>query len=117
MNLQDLLIYILSVYAVTLVITKSMVFLGLRFKVREFLAFLPMKFLVMRTESGDPMLIDIEDFEEEFPNEKLTGYDFISCRMCVGFWVTMAFCLFTCPVHYWLAVYGASYFLATQERD
>lgn len=117
MNAQDFIIYTLSVYAITLVITKSMVFLGIRYKVRQFLSVFPMKFLVMRNKVGDTVLIDYEDYEEEFPDDELTGYDFISCRMCVGFWVTLAFCVLTMPVYGWMAVYGASYFLATQERD
>lgn len=117
MNYLNLFIYIFSVYAVTLIITKSMVFLGVRYKVRQMLSAFPMKFFVMRNKVGDPVLIDYEDYQEEFPEEELSGYDFISCRMCVGFWVTIAFCAFTLPLYNWMAVYGASYFLATQERD
>lgn len=117
MTYFDFLIYTLSVYAVTLLLTKSMVFYGLRYRVRQWFSYLPFKFFVMRDEDGEPILIDPEDFEEEYPDEKITGYDFVSCRMCVGFWVTVAFCCLTLPVFYWLAIYGAAYFLATQERD
>ncbi len=38
---------------------------------------------------------------------------FIECRMCVGFWVTLAVCTDWSMI---LPVYGLSYFLATQER-
>lgn len=117
MTIFSFIIYVVTVYAVTLVLSKSMLFFGVRYKVREYLSYLPFKYFVMRGEEGDVILIDPEDFYEEFPNQKPTGYDFVSCRMCVGFWVTLAFCVFTLPMVYWLAVYGASYFLATQERD
>lgn len=45
-------------------------------------------------------------------------YDFISCRMCVGFWVTLAMWPFMWNTNWYdlIAVYGLSYFLATQER-
>lgn len=37
------------------------------------------------------------------------------CRMCVGFWVTIAVC-WGSTVIIMLAAFGASYFLVTQER-
>jgi hypothetical protein len=50
------------------------------------------------------------------PRLKVAGHrHFIECRMCVGFWVSMAVCLG--DWHMVLPVYGASYFLATQERN
>lgn len=42
---------------------------------------------------------------------------FIECRLCVGFWVSLALAAILCDA--WpdtLLIYGASYFLATQER-
>ena len=44
----------------------------------------------------------------------------IECRLCLGFWVSLLVCLCTSPPELItinvLLVYGASYFLATQER-
>ena len=44
----------------------------------------------------------------------------IECRLCLGFWVSLLVCLCTSPpelaIFNILPVYGASYFLATQER-
>ena len=44
----------------------------------------------------------------------------IECRLCLGFWVSLLVCLCTSPPELVtitvLPVYGASYFLATQER-
>jgi len=42
---------------------------------------------------------------------------FAECRLCVGFWVSVAVCLFF-GLPFWAVglIYGASYFLATQER-
>ncbi len=40
----------------------------------------------------------------------------IECRMCTGFWVSVAVCLIASDWRLILAVYGASYFMATQER-
>lgn len=42
----------------------------------------------------------------------------LSCRMCAGLWISIITCLIlgvTSPIHI-LAVYGLSYFIATQER-
>ena len=44
----------------------------------------------------------------------------IECRLCLGFWVSLLVCLCTSSPELItinvLPVYGASYFLATQER-
>lgn len=40
----------------------------------------------------------------------------IECRLCLGFWVSAALCGFSGDFMTFLPVYGASYFLATQER-
>jgi hypothetical protein len=42
---------------------------------------------------------------------------FVECRLCVGFWVSGAICLASgLPWPMVGLIYGASYFLATQER-
>jgi hypothetical protein len=50
-----------------------------------------------------------------------TNKHFVYCRMCVGFWTSLVvvLCNNSLTVHTFtdiLAVWGASYFLATQER-
>ena len=44
----------------------------------------------------------------------------IECRLCLGFWVSLLVCFCAAPpelaILNILPVYGASYFLATQER-
>lgn len=40
----------------------------------------------------------------------------IECRLCLGFWVSAALCGYLGDLMIFLPVYGASYFLATQER-
>lgn len=51
------------------------------------------------------------------------GWDFISCRMCLGFWVSLALVLYFIPFHGLeplfldvLTVYGASYMMAKLEQ-
>jgi hypothetical protein len=41
---------------------------------------------------------------------------FIECRMCIGFWVSLIACVVANKLDLFFVVYGASYFLATQER-
>ena len=41
---------------------------------------------------------------------------FIECRLCVGFWVSIIVCLAYNSIYNLPLIYGASYFLATQER-
>lgn len=54
--------------------------------------------------------------DEEDVKEMGVGYDFISCRMCVGFWLSLLL-LAVMDAPQWGAAYGLSYFLATQERQ
>jgi hypothetical protein len=44
-------------------------------------------------------------------------HKFFSCRLCIGCWVSLIVTLVTSfDITLWLPTYGASYFLATQER-
>jgi hypothetical protein len=49
-----------------------------------------------------------------------TGHKhFLECRMCIGFWCSLVVCLIIndyCYITDVMAVYGLSYFMATQER-
>ena len=45
------------------------------------------------------------------------GVFLFDCRMCTGFWVSLiAVLLKGADIALWLFLFGASYFLATQER-
>jgi len=84
--MKELFLLVLSVYSLTFVVASSSILKPFR------------KWFISKT----PWLKI-----EERPH-------FIECRMCVGFWVTLAVCNTNYGVI--LAVYGLSYFLATQER-
>ena len=44
-------------------------------------------------------------------------HKFFSCRMCVGCWISLATVLVLSDITMWLPVYGASYWICTQERN
>lgn len=61
--------------------------------------------------------------DDETSFEPDGGWDFISCRMCLGFWVSLALVLYFIPFHGLeplfldvLTVYGASYMMAKLEQ-
>ena len=115
-TLKEVILFALTVYAVTLIFTKSEVFFWARRRARMMLGLIPVTFLVRRFKDGETVLIDEDDLSpEEYQNS--VGYDAVSCRMCVGFWVTVVVCVASLPLSLWLPVYGLSYFLATQERS
>lgn len=61
-------------------------------------------------------VLETDRRDEEDVKEIGVGYDFISCRMCVGFWLSLLL-LFVLPPLEWGSAYALSYFLATQERQ
>lgn len=87
MSYSAIIIYALSVYALTFVIASSSLTESLR------------HWIVCRT----PWL----KLSIKHPH-------FIDCRMCVGFWVSVLVC--NTDLKMILPVYGLSYFMATQER-
>jgi len=122
--IESILIHALSVYAATLVIASSYAMKSARRLFREIVPeVLPWcvarHFVMWDADAKDPLngivLVDREemDMSEE---HHYHGYDFLSCRLCLGAWVTVLACAWTLPVYLWPAVYGASYFLTTQER-
>lgn len=84
--MKGLILYSLSVYAITFVVTASSLFEPFRTWVM---------FKTHRLKIGSA----------KHP---------IECRMCFGFWVAVAVCNLDYALI--LPVYGLSYFLATQER-
>jgi hypothetical protein len=85
---MKLVLMVFTSYAVTFVVVSSSFFMPLR------------KWLITKT-----------------PNLQIMGSPhMIECRMCSGFWITLLVCSFYGEWTLALPVYGASYFLATQER-
>ena len=84
---MSLFIAVLSAYALTFIITSSSILDYPRF------------WIIKRT----PKLI-------------ARGKHMLECRMCTGFWVSILVSLIFADIEQVLAIYGASYFLATQER-
>ncbi len=86
--MMHLFIAIFSSYVVTCVITSSSLFEPLR------------KLLINKT-----------------PKLKIGIYKHpIECRLCLGFWVSILVSLVFADIEQVLAIYGASYFLATLEK-
>ena len=84
--MKELILYSLSVYAITFVVTSSSLFE-------------PVRNWIMR----------------KTPRLRIgTAKHPIECRMCFGFWIAAVVCSLDYSMI--LPVYGLSYFLATQER-
>lgn len=57
-------------------------------------------------------------FKTKTPRLAILGNKhFIECRMCMGCWVSLATVLVLSDITMWLPVYGASYWLCTQEKN
>ena len=88
MSIEELVIQSLMSYAITFVIASSSIFDSVR------------TFIIAKT-----------------PSLKIKNHKhFIECRMCVSFWISLAVVALHGDYKYFLAVYGLSYFIATQER-
>lgn len=114
-----ILIPALASYIITLVVAESDIMLPFRRAMRRLFAITGSSMLVRWVQLADgrwPVITDPRDTNPEF--EKVTGNDPISCRLCVGFWVTLAVCLYVRelnPISI-LSTYGLAYALAKQER-
>ena len=87
--MMDYITAILSSYILTLVITKGSIFANLRNWIKTKTLWLSI--------AGQPHMIE--------------------CRLCLGAWVSLITSLFIFhSLFYWLPIWGASYFMATQER-
>lgn len=84
--MTDLVVCIITSYIITVIIVANPHLEGVRRKIRE-------KTLWIKTKPH-----------------------FIDCRLCIGFWVSFIVCVIYGNYHIILPVYGASYFIATQER-
>lgn len=92
-RIPDLIILSLASYAVTFVIASSEIFEPVRAWIQR------------QTPRFGALMIPYGTPTKKHP---------IACRMCVGFWVSLA----VCNIDYVmvLPVYGLSYFLCTQEK-
>lgn len=86
---MGLIIEIFSSYIIACIVTQSTLFEGIRFKIKK---------------------LTHGSILDKKPKH------FIECRFCVGFWVSLLICVLYKDIANILMVYGASYFLATQER-
>lgn len=128
MSLQDFVCFVFTGYALTLIIASSHIARPARRAFRwitgNLLPWGMAKGMVQwepplsESEEDQTPKIILEDHDElDLMKERdIQGYDMISCRMCVGFWVCLLLFGWTNPLHWVAAVYGASYFLATQEK-
>lgn len=138
MNLTDFLVHAFAVYAVTAIVAAShiakparRIFRRIAWKVLPFkLAgkFVKYEFRDEQTQMH-PVLEDYEDMDltqdtghpgeeviVDIVEKKILGYDYIACRMCVGVSVTATLWLIGWPFVTELGIYGAAYFVTTQER-
>jgi hypothetical protein len=90
----------LMVYGLTLILTTSTVLKPIR------------QWIILRT----PHLYN--PLNMNFSSQDITSDDLhlVECRMCMGVWITFCACLYGQNLDYYWVVFGASYFLATQER-
>lgn len=126
MNPLEFAAAVFAVYAVTGLVTVSHLFKPFRRAFREvaweLLPFRLAKHFVKheprneQTDNRQSILEDDADLDLS-TERQIEGYDFIACRMCVGLWVTAALYAWNAPPAFLLGIYGAAYFLATQERE
>lgn len=62
------------------------------------------------------VITDDPDDVDRSKGEEICGFDMVSCRLCMGFWISCLVACFVLPWYLWGAVYGLSYFLTSQER-
>lgn len=114
----------LVLYAATLLVTSARVFQAPRnlFRRVAFQVFKGTEFHnsfvhVVPGARGTRVVLENDKRDEEDVREEGVGYDFISCRMCVGVWLTIPLLVYVLSPLESAAAYGLSYFLATQERQ
>lgn len=103
---MSLVTSILAAYAITFVLASSRIAAPWR----AWVAGIRLKMLL------EAWLVSWEP-DDEGEDTGSYAHPFERCRMCVGFWVSCIVALCAgCSFLEMLAVYGGSYFLATQER-
>lgn len=113
---------VFAVYAVTGLVTVSHLFKPLRHSFRRTAWRLPFwlasHFVKWENRVEGMTVILDDDADLDLTTERdIEGYDFVACRMCLGVWITLALFAWNTPAQWLLGIYGAAYFLATQERE
>jgi hypothetical protein len=121
--MNDILISALACYILGVLLCKSHVFGPFRSMFRYVIGNTPVLRwgLTLQTDLPYPLVYD--DDIEGYPGET-KGYDFISCRLCTGFYITGLWYIFfvskstisPLDIPAFLAIYGLSYFMAKMER-
>ena len=104
---MNILIPALTIYAITFLICSSQVALPLRIAFRWGVGCIPYLKHWFTLHDGRMTILGDEDHDEA-----IRGYDFISCRMCVGLWVSLE----AAPWEILLPAYGLSYLFAKLEQ-
>ncbi len=120
--MTNILISSLACYILGVLLCKSRIFSPARWIFRSVVGNIPgLRWaLTLQTDLPCPLILD-EDIEG-YP-APTTGYDFISCRLCTGFYIVLGwmlcvsgFDLSASDIPTFLAVYGLSYFMAKLEQ-
>lgn len=118
--MTNILISSLACYILGVLLCKSYIFHLVRILFRTFFGVIPgiRDVFTIQTEFPSPLVTDrdIEEYKGD-----TTGYDFISCRLCTGFYIVLAWHYFVPSMNAesvpaFLAVYGLSYFMAKLEH-
>lgn len=119
--MMEILKLSLVLYGLTFLAASSAIFRPIRDCLRVVFSVMP-NFIsekLVRRYNGIVLFETDHDFKKLDRNGDPVGqgYDFVSCRMCVGFWIALATIPFTgLSAADTFIAYAASYFLATQER-
>jgi len=104
----------ITAYILGVLLCKSKIFHPARMLFRLVFGMIPGVRLTLtrQTEMMTPALRD-----EDVEIESLAGYDFISCRLCTGFYISAVVSYdANLSLSSFLAVYGLSYFMAKLEQ-
>lgn len=122
MSALEFIACVFALYAATKLLTGSHIAKPVRRAFRRFAFWmLPKREMwtkVETLEGGDEQAVTDDDEDLDLRTERdIRGYDFISCPVCVGVWLSN-FCFFrTSDALMVLAIYGAMLFLEMIDRD
>jgi hypothetical protein len=110
----EMILAVLASFAVTRLVTRSHILSGFRSCFRRLVfdapRFISDHFVMVAVAPYGRVLIEPDG--DEPADSVIVGYDFISCPMCVGFWVACtSTVLYGLPISCWIPCYGAAYLL------
>lgn len=124
MEKYTLMMLAVACYVVTVAITSSHILEIFRMMFRGAASYIPFfwrHFVVYSDMSADE--IGEEEYDVAITDDEVfvaeAGYDFISCRLCVGFWVCLIGVLLAGQLSLlnWMFCWGFSYFMAKIEKN